>query len=108
MKRSTPTGRSGSSTSTWYIRWTAEQNSNCNPNDRMTESRIALRYAKAVMEIAQADNSVGVVEEDFRTISNALRGSHDLRNFIESPVIDERTKDRILRAVFAGKLSPVM
>jgi F-type H+-transporting ATPase subunit delta len=71
----------------------------------MIQSRVAQRYAKAVMEIAKEQKDLDRVIEDFRTLRGAIKGSHELRSFLISPVIDERTKEKILRSIFEGKIS---
>jgi F-type H+-transporting ATPase subunit delta len=73
----------------------------------MTKSRVAQRYARAIMEIAQSEKSLDGVIEDFRTLGAAIEGSTDLQNLLASPIYDERLKDRLLREIFNGKISPV-
>jgi F-type H+-transporting ATPase subunit delta len=73
----------------------------------MATTRAAERYAKAIMEIATEEKSLDAVVEDFRTLQGAIGGSKDLRSFLHSPIIDERTKSKILEEIFRGKLSPV-
>lgn len=73
----------------------------------MTKSRVAQRYASAIIELANEEKSLDTVIEDFATIGAAIRSSHDLQNFLASPVIDERTKEKILTEIFAGKVGPL-
>jgi F-type H+-transporting ATPase subunit delta len=73
----------------------------------MTKSRVAHRYASAIIEMANEEKSLDTVIDDFATLGAAIRASHDLQNFLASPVIDERSKERILKEIFAGKLSPL-
>jgi F-type H+-transporting ATPase subunit delta len=73
----------------------------------MTKSRVAHRYASAIIEMANEEKSLEAVIEDFATLGGAIRSSHDLQSLLASPVIDERTKERILKEIFAGKLSPL-
>lgn len=74
----------------------------------MTTTRVAHRYAKALMEIANEVGGLDVVVEDIRTIAGAIDGSAELRHFLASPVIDERTKDKTLRALFDGKIGDIL
>lgn len=67
-------------------------------------TRVAQRYAKALMDLAKDEGVLDTVSEDMQTIRAACEGSSDLRNFIESPIIDTRTKERVLREVFGGKI----
>jgi F-type H+-transporting ATPase subunit delta len=73
----------------------------------MTKSRVAERYARAVIELANEEKSLDATIEDFATIGAAIRSSHDLQNFLHTPVIDERTKEKILKEIFAGKIGPL-
>lgn len=73
----------------------------------MASTRVAQRYAKALMELAKEEGSFDIVVEDIRTISAAIEGSNDLRNMLRSPIIDDRTKESILRAVFGGKIGTI-
>jgi F-type H+-transporting ATPase subunit delta len=73
----------------------------------MTKSRVAQRYARAIMEIAQSEKSLDAVIEDMRTLGSAIEGSTDLQNLLASPIYDERLKDRLLREIFNGKISAV-
>ncbi len=73
----------------------------------MTQTRAAQRYARAVMDIATQENALEALTEDFKTLRGALEGSRDLRNFLVTPVIDNRVKATVLGEIFAGKLGPV-
>ena len=48
----------------------------------MTKSRVAQRYARAIMEIAQSEKSLDAVIEDIRTLGGAIEGSHDLQTLL--------------------------
>jgi len=74
----------------------------------MATTRAAHRYAKAIMEMAHEENGVDALIGDVQTLRATIENSRDLRNFLESPVIDERTKASILHEVFAGKIGPLM
>jgi F-type H+-transporting ATPase subunit delta len=73
----------------------------------MATTRVAHRYAKALMEIAQEQGSFDTVIDDVQTLRSAIEGSTDLRNLLASPIIDVHTKERILREIFGGKIGTV-
>ncbi|MEO6045939.1 MAG: ATP synthase F1 subunit delta [Candidatus Kapaibacterium sp.] len=73
-----------------------------------TSSRVAHRYAKAIFDIARQESSSDTVIEDMRTLRGAIDGSSDLRAFLASPVIDVHTKERIIGAIFNGKVGTIM
>ena len=74
----------------------------------MANTRVAHRYAKAIMEIAQSEGAFDVVVEDVQTLRSAIESSADLERFLASPVIDNRKKESIIREIFGGKVGSVM
>jgi F-type H+-transporting ATPase subunit delta len=74
----------------------------------MTTTRVAHRYAKALMDLAREQGEIDVIVEDVRTVRGALHGSKELRRLLETPVIDERMKQKVLTALFADKVGKVM
>jgi len=73
----------------------------------MATTRAAHRYAKALIEIAQEQGSFDVVVEDVQTLRAAIAGSTDLRNLLATPIIENHTKERLLREIFSGKIGTV-
>ncbi len=73
----------------------------------MIRSRVAGRYARSVIELAREQGTLDQVVEDMKTLREAVRNSRDLQNMLASPIIDVRVKERVLRAIFDGKLSPL-
>lgn len=74
----------------------------------MATSRVAQRYAKALMDLAKEEGSFDAVVEDVLTIGGAMDGSPDLLNMLRSPIVDDRRKEKILREVFNGKVGPLV
>jgi len=58
--------------------------------------------------MAQEGDSTEVVHEDFQTLGAALRGSRELQLFVESPVVDDLVKERVLTQIFDGKVSDLV
>ncbi len=67
--------------------------------------RVALRYAKAIFELAQSENNIDKVTSDFILLKETLDNSHDLKLFLTSPIIDLSKKESILIEIFSGKIS---
>ncbi len=63
-------------------------------------SRAAIRYAKAVLDLAKDNNSVEAVLNDMKSVSTTLNGSKELRNALNSPIIKADDKRAVLRQVF--------
>lgn len=68
----------------------------------MSDSRAALRYAKAVLAFAVEKKAANVVETDMRSIVATISESKELRNMLQSPIIKEETKKETLAAIFKG------
>jgi len=74
----------------------------------MATTRAAHRYAKALMDMSKEEGSFDSVVDDIQTIRATIASSHDLRNFLASPIIDVRKKAAILREIFGGKVGVLM
>ena len=68
----------------------------------MTGSRAAVRYAKAILEMAQASGTAQQVNEDMALIAASLKESKELDSFINSPDVKGEVKESALKEVFAG------
>ena len=70
----------------------------------MKNSRVARRYAQALLEAAERDRALDAVLADLRLLQEHISESRDFRLFLKSPVIKGQTKLSILRNVFGGSL----
>ncbi len=68
----------------------------------MSDSRAALRYAKAILDLAVENKATDALEKDMRTIVGTVSESKELREMLASPVIKGAAKKEALLAVFAG------
>jgi F-type H+-transporting ATPase subunit delta len=68
----------------------------------MTGSRAAIRYAKAILEMAQASGTAPQVNEDMALIASTIHSNGELSGFIGSPTIKANVKEAALKEVFAG------
>ncbi len=66
----------------------------------MSETKIANRYAEALMQQAVADNQLSAVADSMAQISVTCRKSKDLRNALSSPIINPLQKQNALLTVF--------
>lgn len=71
----------------------------------MTGSRAAVRYAKAILEMAQASNVAVQVNEDMALIASTIKENKELNNFINSPTIKAEIKESALNEVFSATQS---
>lgn len=68
----------------------------------MAGTRAAIRYAKAILEITQANNNTANVTNDMTSIVNAVKESKELKNFLQSLIIKGEVKHSSLVAIFAA------
>jgi F-type H+-transporting ATPase subunit delta len=73
----------------------------------MQNPRLAGRYAKSLLDIAQEQNTLDAVTNDMRVIRKACLSNHDLRLLLKSPVIKADKKHAILHAIFGEKIQRV-
>jgi F-type H+-transporting ATPase subunit delta len=65
-------------------------------------SRAAIRYAKAILEIAVTSGKASQVNEDMKSIIAAVGSSADLKEFLASPIIASDVKMKALSEVFSS------
>jgi len=70
----------------------------------MKGSRVATRYAKALLDLAVEQKALDKVYNDMTQLANLCEESKDLKNLLHSPIVDERKKASIFEAIFEGKL----
>ncbi|TDU43570.1 ATP synthase F1 subcomplex delta subunit [Gelidibacter sediminis] len=68
----------------------------------MAQTRTAIRYAKAVLDLSKDQNAAEVVHADMKSIANAVAASTDLKDMLLSAVVPSATKKSALLAVFTG------
>ena len=73
-----------------------------------SSTRIAQRYALALMNQALSDGSMEQISTDFHHVMNAVNASDDLTALLNSPVIRHDAKVAILKELFASNISPLM
>ncbi|MTE27237.1 ATP synthase F1 subunit delta [Winogradskyella ouciana] len=67
----------------------------------MAGSRAAVRYAKAVLSLAQDQNAAEAVNRDMKLISETISQSDELRQVLQSPVVRSSDKKSVLSSVFS-------
>jgi F-type H+-transporting ATPase subunit delta len=71
----------------------------------MLTSRVAYRFAKALLQLAVEKKELDRIIEDMRLVNLTCRENRDLRVMLGSPVIKVDKKRRIFRKIFEGHLS---
>jgi F-type H+-transporting ATPase subunit delta len=68
----------------------------------MASTRAAVRYAKAILEIADSKKSAAEVSVDMALIAITIAGNLELHSFIQNPLIKTDTKKDVVLEVFAS------
>lgn len=66
----------------------------------MNESKVALRYAKAVLDLAIDHKAADKVGKDMRGIVATISGSKELQELLGNPVVGGAIKRDILKTIF--------
>ncbi|MEZ4792925.1 MAG: ATP synthase F1 subunit delta [Gelidibacter sp.] len=66
----------------------------------MAQTRAAIRYAKAVLDLAKDQKSASAVNDDMKSIAKAVEVSKELKDMLFSPVLPSEIKKSALLAVF--------
>jgi F-type H+-transporting ATPase subunit delta len=67
----------------------------------MSSNRAAIRYAKAILEIATSKGVAQTVNDDMQTIATTINDNTELSTFIQNPTIKVEVKNSALLEVFA-------
>ncbi len=73
----------------------------------MVNQTLARRYAIAIASLAREENAVERVGADLQTISTAIGEYGLVRDFFVAPIIEGRTKEKLLREAFEGRVHPI-
>ena len=68
----------------------------------MSSTRAAVRYAKAILEIADSKGVASEVSADLALIASTIKTNSELSSFIQNPLIVTETKKEVLLEVFAS------
>lgn len=66
---------------------------------------VAVRYADALMSLAEKAGGLDKLEKDLVTVSEAVAEHAGLRSALESPTVASSKKQAVLKGVFEGKVS---
>lgn len=68
-------------------------------------SRAAIRYAKAILDLANANGKASNVNDDMKTIASSIAESAELKDFLANPTVKGETKISALSEIFASAQS---
>lgn len=73
----------------------------------MKGARPALRYAKAILNLAKDSKAETEVNNDMQLIAATISENNDLEVMLNSPVIKAADKKQVLNALFSGKVNNI-
>jgi F-type H+-transporting ATPase subunit delta len=73
----------------------------------MNQSKIPVRYSKALISCAEEQGILDPVRNDMENILGILKNVPDLSQMLASPIISRSKKLEVLTAVFEGKVHPL-
>ncbi|MDA0881870.1 MAG: ATP synthase F1 subunit delta [Bacteroidetes bacterium] len=73
----------------------------------MNYPKVAIRYAKSLMELAESKGSVDAAMADMSLIENTIKANKELVMLLSSPVVDMAKKEKVLMAIFGDKISDI-
>lgn len=66
-------------------------------------NRAAIRYAKAILQSANENNTAAVLFGDMQSVYDTIEGSRELQTVLQSPVIKANDKKQVLLKIFSGQ-----
>jgi F-type H+-transporting ATPase subunit delta len=73
----------------------------------MKDARAALRYAKAILNLAKDSDSETAVNNDMSLITATIAENKDLAVMLKSPIVKATDKINVLNALFEGKVNTI-
>ncbi|SOS49930.1 ATP synthase F1 subunit delta [Tenacibaculum finnmarkense] len=74
----------------------------------MKGARPALRYAKAILNLAKETNKDSLVNDNMKFIASTIAESSDLNRMLKSPVVKATDKQKVLVALFGDKVDAII
>ena len=76
--------------------------------DSKMTSEVALPYAKALMDVAQAHQVTDQIGSEVGDLLVLLENSDELKTFLANPVLDTEAKKAVLRQISEGQVIPFL
>jgi F-type H+-transporting ATPase subunit delta len=74
----------------------------------MSSHRIASRYAKSLIQLANEQGKLAEVYADMKSIDSIFENSRDLKLMFRSPIIPSDKKQNIVTKLFQGKITDLL
>lgn len=73
----------------------------------MSEYRVAIRYAKSLLELAEEQGVLDEVHQDMNLFYEVCKQNRDLVLMLENPIIEHNKKKKILYKIFESKVNKI-
>lgn len=73
----------------------------------MKDARAALRYAKAILDLAKDSKDESAVHKDMQLIASTISENQELAVALQSPIIKSADKMNVLKSVFSKKVNNI-
>ena len=73
----------------------------------MKDARAAIRYAKAILNLAKDSKEETAVNNDMLLIATTIAENHDFEVLLRSPIVKASDKIKVLNALFADKVNNI-
>jgi len=73
----------------------------------MNDSKITVRYAKALFGLVKEDNTIDIAKKDIELLFQCIREIPELQDVIQSPVMKASEKIRLFDLSFGDSFSPL-
>lgn len=70
----------------------------------MQNPRLAIRYAKSLLDLAQEQNKLELVFKDMKMLDGICKSNREFANILKSPIIKQDKKNQIIESVTAGRI----
>ena len=71
----------------------------------MSVFKVASRYAKSILDLAQEKGTLEQVKTEMEEIAKVIKSSSELKAVLANPIVKTDKKQNILKALFEGKVS---
>jgi len=71
----------------------------------MNNPRLAIRYAKSLIDLAKEKDQLGEVFNDMKFLQGICKSNRDFVALLKSPIIQEDKKNKIIESIIAAKVS---
>jgi len=71
----------------------------------MNQSKISVRYSKAIFESAKEKNLLDKIYEDFQLIKTSIKANENFYSVFTSPVVKSKDKKDVLKNVFSNSIN---